>query len=201
MNLPLALLILGAGSLLVRAGIANPPGGAFGEIGRTLRGQSATGPASSGAGVLAALFSPTTAPTGATVSSASQPSQAASAVGGAVVAEARRQIGVPYLWGGNTPQEGFDCSGFTRWCYGHAGVSLPRLASAQQATGQNVPGLAATAPGDLVFYGVPAHHVGIVIGGGRMIAAPHTGALVREQAIYDGWANIRRYSPSGVVSA
>jgi cell wall-associated NlpC family hydrolase len=63
-----------------------------------------------------------------------------------------------------------------------AGVSLPHNAAAQQAMSSPV-SLSAMQPGDLVFFGSPAYHVGIYIGGGRMIAAPHTGAVVSIQSL------------------
>lgn len=173
-NLHVALLILGAGALVVRAGITNPQGGALGEVGRVLRGQAATTTPAASAG------------------SVSPPDAATSATGAAVVSEARAQLGKPYVFGGNGPAT-FDCSGLTRWCYAKAGVSLPRIASAQQLTGQAVPGLSSAQPGDLLFYGTPAHHVAIYIGGGQQIAAPHTGTVVQVQHAGGGdFANIRR---------
>jgi cell wall-associated NlpC family hydrolase len=83
---------------------------------------------------------------------------------------------VPYVWGGSTPA-GFDCSGFTMYVYSHFGVSLPHNAAAQQSGTQSVP-IGQEQPGDLVFFGSPAYHVGIYVGGGSMVNAPHTGAYV-----------------------
>ncbi len=94
-----------------------------------------------------------------------------------VVAFAASFVGkVPYVWGGSTPQ-GFDCSGFTMYCWAAFGVSLPHNAAAQQAMCAPV-SAAQAQPGDLVFFGSPAYHVGIYAGGGSMIDAPHTGAMV-----------------------
>lgn len=95
--------------------------------------------------------------------------------GSKIVATAKRYIGVPYVWAGNGPT-GFDCSGLTKWCYGRNKITIPRTAAAQQAAATKVSN---PLPGDLVFFGSPAHHVGIYIGGGKMIDAPHTGAFVR----------------------
>ncbi len=96
---------------------------------------------------------------------------------------ARAQLGVPYRWGGDGPGEGgFDCSGLTHAAYQTAGIQLPRTAQTQYQAGPHLPPGAPLAPGDLVFFGTsPAHvtHVGMVIGPGQMIDAPHTGALVR----------------------
>ncbi|HJW74525.1 MAG TPA: NlpC/P60 family protein, partial [Thermoleophilia bacterium] len=91
-----------------------------------------------------------------------------------VIAIAQRYLGVPYVYGGSTPS-GFDCSGFTMYCYAQLGIGLPHAASGQQ---RSVTAVSAPQPGDLVFFGYPAHHVGIYVGGGSMIHAPHTGAVV-----------------------
>jgi cell wall-associated NlpC family hydrolase len=94
-----------------------------------------------------------------------------------VVAFAASFVGkVPYVWGGASPS-GFDCSGFTMYCWSNFGVSLPHNAAAQQAMCAPV-SAAQAQPGDLVFFGSPAYHVGIYAGGGSMINAPHTGAMV-----------------------
>lgn len=95
---------------------------------------------------------------------------------------AQAQVGRPYVWGGADPEVGFDCSGLVLWAYAQAGVVLPRTAQAQYDAG---PVLAQGAPleaGDLVFFGTdPAHvtHVGIYVGAGLMVDAPHPGAAVR----------------------
>jgi cell wall-associated NlpC family hydrolase len=92
-----------------------------------------------------------------------------------VVAFAESFVGKsPYLWGGASPA-GFDCSGFTMYCWGQFGVSLPHNAAAQQSMCAPV---SDPQPGDLVFFGSPAYHVGIYIGGGSMVNAPHTGTYV-----------------------
>jgi len=87
--------------------------------------------------------------------------------------------GTPYLWGGSTPG-GFDCSGLTAYAYAAAGVTLSRTSQAQQAAASPV---SDPRPGDLVFMGGSgtgtATHVGIVIGGGLMVDAPHPGSVVR----------------------
>ena len=97
------------------------------------------------------------------------------------VAFAEAQLGTPYLWGG-TGGSGFDCSGLVQAAYQAAGIGLPRIAQAQYDAGPSVPPGQPLEPGDLVFFGSdPFHveHVGILIGPGEMIDAPHTGALVR----------------------
>jgi cell wall-associated NlpC family hydrolase len=97
--------------------------------------------------------------------------------GEAIVAYASNYLGVPYVWGGNTPS-GFDCSGFTKYVYGHFGITLNRRAS-QQAN-QGVPvSRDQLQPGDLVFFGNPIYHVGIYVGNGCFIHAPQTGDVVK----------------------
>jgi peptidoglycan DL-endopeptidase CwlO len=95
---------------------------------------------------------------------------------GAAVKYAYAQLGKPYVWGGAGPN-GFDCSGLTMMAWNAAGVSLPHNAAMQQS---DIPAvsLSALQPGDLIFFGSPAFHVAIYVGGGNMIQAPHTGADV-----------------------
>lgn len=94
------------------------------------------------------------------------------------------QRGLPYVWGGDGPQngeEGFDCSGLTTAAYAYAGIRLPRTAHTQYYAGPHVPAGAELMPGDLVFYGVPerVHHVGLYLGDGRMVNAPRRGKPVQ----------------------
>lgn len=97
---------------------------------------------------------------------------------------ALRQVGLPFVWGGNGPENGdrgFDCSGLTAFAYGKAGVVLPRTAHAQYRRGPQVPAGAAPRPGDLVFYGTvdKVHHVGLFVGQDRMVSAPTFGMPVQ----------------------
>ena len=113
-----------------------------------------------------------------------------------IIAIAESQIGVPYVWGASNPEgeeggpgEGFDCSGFTSWVYGKAGMSIPRTANTQYAAARKVP-LSAAPVGALIFYNLgrlaagQADHVGINAGGGMQIDAGSPG--VSKRAIFGG---------------
>ncbi|MGY1760575.1 transglycosylase SLT domain-containing protein [Geodermatophilus sp. SYSU D00779] len=122
-----------------------------------------------------------------------------------VVTEARRYLGVPYLWGGTDPAKGLDCSGFTKLVYGNLGIDLPRTSSQQATAGTAVASLADARPGDLVFFdhspGRPGiDHVGIYVGDGKMIAAPQAGEVVKVQDVGNP-AVIRRVLPAESASA
>jgi cell wall-associated NlpC family hydrolase len=102
---------------------------------------------------------------------------------GGVVGIAMRYLGVPYVWGGASPS-GFDCSGFVMYVFAQIGVSLPHSSYAQYGMGAPV-SLSQLQPGDLVFF-AGASHVGIYIGGGQFIHAPHTGDHVKISSL-SGW--------------
>lgn len=112
------------------------------------------------------------------------------------IAIAQGEIGKPYSYGAEGPNA-FDCSGLIEWVYSHVGIDLPRTAAAQQAatTPTDNP-----RPGDLVFWGRPAHHVGLYIGGGMMIAAPYPGQRVRTEKVYGTPAGYGRVSGAGIGS-
>ncbi|MEI8105233.1 MAG: C40 family peptidase [Actinomycetes bacterium] len=98
---------------------------------------------------------------------------------------ARHLLGVPYRYGGGTPGSGFDCSGFVSYVYNHFGVKLPHSSYADFDLGKRV-SRESLHPGDLVFFdGVG--HVGMYIGGGRFIHAPHSGLSVQINTLSDGW--------------
>ena len=105
-------------------------------------------------------------------------------LGAKVVNYAKHLVGVPYVWGGASPSSGFDCSGLVRFVYGHFGVRLAHSSFAQAGTGLRV-GRWALKPGDLVFFD-GLGHVGIYVGHGKFIHAPHSGTRVRIESL-GGW--------------
>ena len=103
---------------------------------------------------------------------------------GGVVGIALQYLGTPYVWGASGPGA-FDCSGFTSYVFAQVGVSLPHNAAAQYGYGTPV-GRDQLEPGDLVFFD-GLGHVGIYIGGGQFVHAPHTGEVVKISSLYDSW--------------
>ena len=111
-----------------------------------------------------------------------------------VVSYARHFIGIPYRYGGSTPGGGFDCSGLVRFVYRHFGIALPHSSWGDLSHGRRV-SRRSLRPGDLVFF-YDAGHVGIYVGGGHFIDAPHSGARVRISTMgaYSGYYGARRFS-------
>jgi cell wall-associated NlpC family hydrolase len=134
------------------------------------------------------------------VLSKSAPAITSSVVGQQAVEIAKKYLGVQYRWGGTDPSTGLDCSGLTQLVYGQLGVPLPRVAADQARSGQKVASLADAKPGDLVFFGSPVHHVGIYIGDGKMLDAPHTGAKVQIREVYETPSAIRRVTASATAN-
>ncbi|MBB4949941.1 cell wall-associated NlpC family hydrolase [Kitasatospora gansuensis] len=98
-----------------------------------------------------------------------------------VIAAAEAQIGKPYGWGATGPNS-FDCSGLMVWAFDKAGISLPRTSQSQMGAGQNIgTNIADAKPGDLIIYS-GGGHVGLYVGNGQIVHAPHTGALVRHES-------------------
>jgi cell wall-associated NlpC family hydrolase len=123
----------------------------------------------------------------------------------AVVSEAQKYVGVPYLWGGTDPSKGLDCSGFTQLVYGNLGIDLPRVSSQQATAGRAVASINDARPGDLVFFDYSKQragvdHVGIYIGGGKMIAAPQPGESVKVQPVGNPTV-IRRVLPEAAATS
>ncbi|MDP9343295.1 MAG: NlpC/P60 family protein [Actinomycetota bacterium] len=92
-------------------------------------------------------------------------------------------IGTPYVYAGASPQTGFDCSGLTMWAWAQAGVSLPHSSAMQYDVLPHVD-RSQLQPGDLLFFYSPISHVGMYLGGDKMIHSPHTGAYVEIVDVY-----------------
>jgi len=112
--------------------------------------------------------------------------------GAAIVPLARTELGMPYIWGGASPQTSFDCSGLVQWVYAQVGINLPRTAQDQyNATLRVLPDQ--LQPGDTVYFAntyrsdVPITHVGIYIGNGLMIDAPAEGEVVQIASVFTGF--------------
>jgi soluble lytic murein transglycosylase-like protein len=108
----------------------------------------------------------------------------ATQAGEAVVAEAKKYLGLPYVWGGTDPEKGLDCSGLVQLVYKNLGYDLPRVSYQQAASGRPVASMAEAQPGDLIAWDNSSRnngvdHIAIYIGGGKMIEAPRTGLNVR----------------------
>jgi peptidoglycan DL-endopeptidase CwlO len=118
-----------------------------------------------------------------------------------VVTEARKYLGVPYLWGGTDPKQGLDCSGLVQLVYKDLGYDLPRVSYEQATAGRAVDGLPNAKPGDILAFNSPVDHVAIYIGNGKMIEAPRTGLDVRVVDVYETPTAIRRVLPEAAVTA
>ena len=126
----------------------------------------------------------TDVPTGAPLPDGSRASQ--------VVAIAMQYLGIPYVWGGASPSQGFDCSGLVSYVYGQIGIYIPHHAAS--AYGYGVPvSYSELQPGDMVFFN-GLGHMGMYIGGGQFIHAPHTGDVVKISTLagYGSFVGARR---------
>jgi cell wall-associated NlpC family hydrolase len=108
----------------------------------------------------------------------------------AAVAAAMSRLGLPYVWAASGPNS-FDCSGLTMWAWAHGGVSLPHFSGGQYASTTHI-SMADLQPGDLVFFADTGAHVAMYIGGGQIIAAPHTGTVVQIQPLSSAYVHASR---------
>jgi cell wall-associated NlpC family hydrolase len=117
-------------------------------------------------------------------SDATQAAPPASSAGAQAAQIALGEQGINYVYGGSTPS-GFDCSGLVMWAYGQLGISLPHYTGSLWNSGTHV-SQDQLEPGDLVFFHGESH-VGIYIGGGQFVHAPHTGDVVKVSSLSDSW--------------
>ncbi|MPY96220.1 MAG: transglycosylase SLT domain-containing protein [Acidimicrobiia bacterium] len=144
----------------------------------------------------------TTAMKGTTSTGATAFRTASAGGGQSVVDTAMEYLGVPYVWGGESLDEGgLDCSGLVQLVFGRLGVDVPRTADYQAEIGTPVASLAEARPGDLVAFGDPVTHIGIYVGNDHMIHAPQTGDVVKVAPITREPTAIRRVSVPSAVSA
>jgi soluble lytic murein transglycosylase-like protein len=145
-----------------------------------------------------------TSPTGSTTTatlSGGQGADLGADLGSRAVDEARRYLGMPYVWGGDSPDDGgMDCSGLVQHVYRSLGIDLPRVSRDQAQAGQAVASLAEARPGDLLAWdnssrNVGADHIAIYVGGGKMIEAPRTGLDIRIVDVPSTPDYIRRVAP------
>lgn len=121
------------------------------------------------------------------------------------------QMQVPYVWGGSAIPPGLDCSGLVYWAAQQLGLGWPRLTAAGYQSGSTPVPWTQAAPGDLLFWGAPAHHIAIYAGGGQMIEEPKPGLNARHIGIWGSptvgrYGGARKYDrggwlPSGVTAA
>ena len=128
---------------------------------------------------------------------------AGGAADGKVLDAVQKYLGLPYIWGGNDPAQGLDCSSFVQNVYKDLGYTLPRVTWDQMNAGTEVPSLAQAQPGDLLF-SHDGGHVAIYLGNGKAVDAPQPGQTI---AIRDAWetdtnlTTIRRILPTDAPAA
>ena len=158
-------------------------------------------PRTSTSAVTGASFADALAGADATSLSAPGAAGTTSVPGQAVVDEAMKYVGVPYVWGGTDPSTGLDCSGLVQHVYEKLGIDLPRVSYQQARVGSAVPSLDQARPGDILAFGSPVHHVGIYIGDHKMVEAPRPGKNVQVSSVYETPTHIRRVLPETAAGA
>lgn len=155
-------------------------------------GSAATGTADAFSGALASALAPATGTTSAAKSSGAAGAadtvgpvkKHGSTTGADVVATAKKYLGVPYVWGGNNPAIGLDCSSLVQHTFRDLGIDLPRVARQQATVGTEVPSLSQAKPGDLLVLR-NGKHIGIYLGDNKMIHAPRPGEKVSIRELFE----------------
>lgn len=168
-------------------------------------GSAAAAAAASGSSDFAATLAALTgtaqaaAPAAASIgASAPAPSGTGTAAAGKVLDAVQKYLGLPYVWGGNDPAVGLDCSSFVQNVYKDLGYSLPRVTWDQMNSGTKVDSLAAAQPGDLLI-SHDGGHVAIYLGNGKAVDAPQPGQTIQIRDAWETDANlttIRRILPT-----
>jgi hypothetical protein len=116
-----------------------------------------------------------------------------------VVAMAKKYLGIPYVFGGTDPKKGLDCSSLVQLVYKNLGMQLPRLVRDQRNQGRAVNGIKNAQPGDLIVFGTQPsnYHIGIYLGGNKMLHAPQPGEKVKIGNVYETPTTIRRLIGDG----
>lgn len=157
----------------------------------------------------ASSLSTASASSTSSASAVTAPSAGTTTTGGVsgadVVTEAKKYLGVPYVWGGTSP-DGVDCSGLVQLVYKKFGIDLPRVSYQQAEAGTPVASMAEAQPGDLIAWDNSSRnngvdHIAIYAGDGKMIEAPRTGLDVRLVDVPSTPDVIRRVLPEGGVSS
>jgi peptidoglycan DL-endopeptidase CwlO len=158
---------------------------------------------SSGSATSAASSASSSSPVSSLSSAADLSGAAPTTSQQAVVDEAKKYLGLPYVWGGTSITSGVDCSGLVQSVYKSLGYDLPRLSADQARCGRPIPSMADAQPGDLIAWDNSsrnngADHIAIYVGNGKMIEAAHTGTNVRLVDVPSTPDYIRRILPDSV---
>ncbi len=110
----------------------------------------------------------------------------------AIVNTAQSQLGAPYVLGGDSPETGFDCSGFVKWAYAQHGFNLPRTTNQQINSGRRIADIDRLTPGDLIFFNLAEGgrrqlHVGLYVGAQTFIHSPRVGKHIEKTRLSDWW--------------
>ena len=185
-----ALPVLGA-TAAAAGGMGGASGAAAGAPAQDLFAQALAALDPTGAASATSATAPANGLAGAAEDTAGLLS--ASTTADELIARARTYVGVPYVWGGES-RSGLDCSGLVQRSLADLGIDIKRTARQQGTEGRAVGSMDAALPGDLLIFD-GGTHVGIYLGGGRMIDAPYAGRNVTERDVYETPTAIRRILP------
>lgn len=162
-----------------------------GAAASTATGAAAAGTGAAGVGTAAGA-------SGASAATSASSASGGTASGNAIVETAKKYLGTPYVWGGNSPSQGFDCSGLVKYVMNELGVDMPRVARDQAKVGTEIGSLAEAQPGDLLGMR-NGKHIAIYLGDHKILHAPQPGEDVSIRSLFswDDIDTIRRVVPAG----